>query len=102
MADVDVAHIETALAHPANGLMNRTVGGAPTDHRELSALLAEAHLLRCDGVGDAEHLVGAHFRHRLMRSEENTSELQSLMRNSYAVFCLKKTNKIITSRQFQT
>src|SRR3546814_4310883 len=26
------------------------------------------------------------------RSEEHTSELQSLMRNSYAVFCLKKTN----------
>src|SRR3546814_5679549 len=25
-----------------------------------------------------------------MRSEEHTSELQSLMRNSYAVFCLKK------------
>src|SRR3546814_3938577 len=29
-----------------------------------------------------------------MRSEEHTSELQSLMRSSYAVFCLKKqTNK---------
>src|SRR3546814_9612682 len=27
-----------------------------------------------------------------MRSEEHTSELQSLMRISYAVFCLKKTN----------
>src|SRR3546814_4981505 len=27
---------------------------------------------------------------RLLRSEEHTSELQSLMRNSYAVFCLKK------------
>src|SRR3546814_4343481 len=27
---------------------------------------------------------------RLDRSEEHTSELQSLMRNSYAVFCLKK------------
>src|SRR3546814_4541922 len=27
------------------------------------------------------------------RSEENTSELQSLMRISYAVFCLKKKNK---------
>src|SRR3546814_7886182 len=26
----------------------------------------------------------------LLRSEEHTSELQSLMRNSYAVFCLKK------------
>src|SRR3546814_5420770 len=28
----------------------------------------------------------------LTRSEEHTSELQSLMRISYAVFCLKKTN----------
>src|SRR3546814_3078546 len=28
-----------------------------------------------------------------MRSEEHTSELQSLMRNSYAVFCLKKKTK---------
>src|SRR3546814_9719520 len=27
------------------------------------------------------------------RSEEHTSELHSLMRNSYAVFCLKKKNK---------
>src|SRR3546814_5042665 len=27
-----------------------------------------------------------------VRSEEHTSELQSLMRNSYAVFCLKKNN----------
>src|SRR3546814_3152992 len=31
----------------------------------------------------------------LGRSEEHTSELQSLMRISYAVFCLKKKNKII-------
>src|SRR3546814_6243159 len=30
---------------------------------------------------------------RLRRSEEHTSELQSLMRISYAVFCLKKKNK---------
>src|SRR3546814_2489892 len=30
---------------------------------------------------------------RLWRSEEHTSELQSLMRNSYAVFCLKKKTK---------
>src|SRR3546814_5429367 len=28
----------------------------------------------------------------IVRSEEHTSELQSLMRISYAVFCLKKTN----------
>src|SRR3546814_7194150 len=32
----------------------------------------------------------AHAAERPRRSEEHTSELQSLMRNSYAVFCLKK------------
>src|SRR3546814_8558498 len=31
------------------------------------------------------------------RSEEHTSELQSLMRISYAVFCLKKKNTLTTS-----
>src|SRR3546814_5864463 len=31
---------------------------------------------------------------RFMRSEEHTSELQSLMRISYAVFCLNKKNQI--------
>src|SRR3546814_4016940 len=31
-----------------------------------------------------------------LRSEEHTSELQSLMRISYAVFCLKKKNRIRT------
>src|SRR3546814_2914001 len=32
------------------------------------------------------------------RSEEHTSELQSLMRNSYAVFCLKKKKKQIRNK----
>src|SRR3546814_10727770 len=33
-----------------------------------------------------------HHSFALHRSEEHTFELQSLMRNSYAVFCLKKKN----------
>src|SRR3546814_7061324 len=41
------------------------------------------------GEGDViEGADGGHEQHA--RSEEHTSELQSLMRNSYAVFCLKK------------
>src|SRR3546814_1693524 len=36
---------------------------------------------------------------RLGRSEEHTSELQSLMRISYAVFCLKKTKTKTTRHQ---
>src|SRR3546814_5035929 len=44
------------------------------------------------GVGRAVVVVAARFEQRVLldRSEEHTSELQSLMRNSYAVFCLKK------------
>src|SRR3546814_4927247 len=43
-------------------------------------------------VREAEdrHLRGARDRRDRLRSEEHTSELQSLMRISYAVFCLKK------------
>src|SRR3546814_5996084 len=36
------------------------------------------------------------------RSEEHTSELQSLMRTSYAVFCLKKKNTPIQKRNAKT
>src|SRR3546814_10773629 len=37
------------------------------------------------------HIAGGHLAR--LRSEEHTSELQSLMRISYAVFCLKKKKK---------
>src|SRR3546814_4719739 len=43
------------------------------------------HRLRQDGAVDGQD--------QTRRSEEHTSELQSLMRISYAVFCLKKKNK---------
>src|SRR3546814_3768228 len=47
-----------------------------------------------DRVRDSGYLSSVRDYHTLNRSEEHTSELQSLMRNSYAVFCLKKkTNK---------
>src|SRR3546814_7886094 len=46
-----------------------------------------------DGVGRQE---------RQGRSEEHTSELQSLMRISYAVFCLKKKKKVLQSKPPRT
>src|SRR3546814_9298492 len=39
---------------------------------------------------------------RRLRSEEHTSELQSLMRISYAVFCLKKKNSIVINIIYTT
>src|SRR3546814_4186709 len=40
--------------------------------------------------GVATHIAHEEPTHEISRSEEHTSELQSLMRISYAVFCLKK------------
>src|SRR3546814_7112841 len=42
--------------------------------------------------GDWVHLHNMRSNY-ISRSEEHTSELQSIMRNSYAVFCLKQKNK---------
>src|SRR3546814_7092964 len=39
------------------------------------------------------NIEGSSFKNLHQRSEEHTSELQSLMRISYAVFCLKKKKK---------
>src|SRR3546814_3109948 len=44
---------------------------------------------RSQSIADVDEIV---VRIARLRSEEHTSELQSLMRNSYAVFCLKKKN----------
>src|SRR3546814_4221279 len=44
---------------------------------------------------------GCRWRGRQCRSEEHTSELQSLMRISYAVFCLKKKRKFINSLKYR-
>src|SRR3546814_6979024 len=46
-----------------------------------------------DMILDIGPQTAANFAELLKRSEEHTSELQSLMRISYAVFCLKKKIK---------
>src|SRR3546814_9725137 len=51
------------------------------------------HVLR----GVADQVLGE-VHDFVIRSEEHTSELQSLMRISYAVFCLKKKNKSPTTK----
>src|SRR3546814_8094445 len=62
----------------------------------LEAVGLVGHHLRGDEAGHAGD--GGALRQAAVRSEEHTSELQSLMRISYAVFCLKKKNKHKTQR----
>src|SRR3546814_2061560 len=64
-------------------------------HRLVEALAADRHLRvshrleESAGLPEVRGQPGQLHRQR-RRSEEHTSELQSLMRISYAVFCLKK------------
>src|SRR3546814_7061132 len=48
------------------------------------------------------HTSSAGGSHQVPRSEEHTSELQSLMRISYAVFCLKKKKQENSKKQQDT
>src|SRR3546814_8541222 len=80
--DVVLAGLDLARVGAVHGIILQEVrvrlGGAKVvDGDELDVLALGLH-------GGAKH----------ERSEEHTSELQSLMRNSYAVFCLKKHKNI--------
>src|SRR3546814_8204944 len=108
------AHQEIArLRRDILGQLGETLG---CDRAGEAALAAAAHQVRHRGQAGAAHRVGhlargawrEHLRlvdddqrqkpmlaRRVERSEEHTSELQSLMRISYAGFCMKK-KKITT------
>src|SRR3546814_1100006 len=61
--------------------------------RRLKIIAREQRLYVTGGCAGYNRADFHHSRRRTGRSEEHTSELQSLMRISYAVFCLKKKNK---------
>src|SRR3546814_4688956 len=81
-------HDPAALAQDGRDLVAQRLAatGGHQHQRVVAAgdVVDDGGLLAAEG-GVAEDL--------LERSEEHTSELQSLMRTSYAVFCLKKKNK---------
>src|SRR3546814_6571804 len=77
-----VLHRVAAVRGAVNGLLDEIIAQHLTAH------------VAADGLSHEE---------RAARSEEHTSELQSLMRISYAVFCLKKTTtrtKPISSNEY--
>src|SRR3546814_2105550 len=79
---------------PADGLAPDRAGPHPRtagDFRRAEVSGAIRHARESRGSSPAQ-LHHRPFRPGV-RSEEHTSELQSLMRISYAVFCLKKKNK---------
>src|SRR3546814_1775817 len=95
-AHLSRAHPRTPDHQSASAAQSEFRGCQPDDHRD------GHHAARHDPADATIHagaarLFGARCRHGAVtgRSAEHTSELQSLMRISYAVFCLKKKTKTI-------
>src|SRR3546814_1835778 len=73
------------------------VGGASDDKRQGRRCFRSRRTVPSPNNGSACNRLHSKIAHRVtIRSEEHTSELQSLMRISYAVFCLKKKKYIQT------
>src|SRR3546814_3382189 len=73
--------IASAIRTPL-GRFTGALAGMPANELGAAAIRAELAQAGVDGKDVSE-----------VRAEEHTSELQSLMRNSYAVFCLKKNTE---------
>src|SRR3546814_969604 len=102
---VDIGRGDATGVIPENAIVR--IAPKPTEARAVDRTVAEIA-----ATSDGRYSVDIHLRHdsaatqtfaethvrrleamrRAMRSEEHTSELQSLMRISYAVFCLTKNN----------
>src|SRR3546814_8027667 len=69
-----------------SSVVERILGKAEVVSSILTGSTTQSHV---SGIGETHPVLS---RKGPARSEEHTSELQSLMRISYAVFCLKKKN----------
>src|SRR3546814_4274584 len=96
LAEVEMPHgqkrsmgVSTALDTNGNGGSERS-----RDRIDVAPRFTQADVIRLNNLfrgQDAAEVVASVIGAGLLgRSEEHTSELQSLMRISYAVFCLKK------------
>src|SRR3546814_13014550 len=98
------------IRRPPRSTRTDTLFPYTTLFRSRSALVQGRHRLPTPREGVLRQHERRHRRHRRAdpetglrpRSEEHTSELQSLMRTSYAVFCLKTKKKKNKTKARQT
>src|SRR3546814_5189872 len=96
LAPWDMRHVVAKAQAAGNSRIIVCERGASFGYNNLVSDMRSLAVMRdtgCPVVFDATHSVQLPGGLGERRSEEHTSELQSLMRISYAVFCLKKKNK---------
>src|SRR3546814_1349254 len=90
------AHIDAAFDGQADAVARRAeIVAERRDQAERHGAVLDREIARGTAGPLVDRINGARLAQRRdkLRSEEHTSELQSLMRISYAVFCLKKKKK---------
>src|SRR3546814_10546649 len=86
----ELGHLPVACDHPSKAVK------LLASHRDIGLIVSDVLMPDMTGPEMVRTLpaVYAHLPVLFVRSEEHTSALQSLMRISYAVFCLKKKTQI--------
>src|SRR3546814_5001581 len=83
-----VKHLETGLLHLGALCLDIIIHNLERSERATKL----RRKIGCSALDQLDAMLTHHRTAPQARSEEHTSELQSLMRISYAVFCLKKKN----------
>src|SRR3546814_5163758 len=93
---LELRNLADALADAVELMHRRSVVEkvVPESHLDINQVGEMVHRAEGDDRQPVPYLSVTNSHAMLHRSEEHTSELQSLMRISYAVFCLKKKNQI--------
>src|SRR3546814_2419966 len=91
---------DVTLAAPVMTTLRGTSNVATPSSTRAPSRVASSAMMTLSTMPSASSASG--LPSSIRRSEEHTSELQSLMRISYAVFCLKKKNNKITNQPHQT
>src|SRR3546814_6020302 len=89
----------------ARGLFVGQRAWLASHNKKLPVAIRYGAMLEVPGLVETLDLMLPHLDFLSVRSEEHTSELQSLMRISYAVFCLKKKkqrHRYLTSKSRHT
>src|SRR3546814_7380111 len=88
-----IGDVDLPFPPPKLDIADDIVSDTRTAHLEMTLFQEGRPIRRPSEIKSETRLVVIELKAKDSRSEEHTSELQSLMRTSYAVFCWKKKTK---------
>src|SRR3546814_1121715 len=94
-SDLKVSALLAGEADANDTYIEINAGAGGTESQDWAEMLQRMYTRWAERRGYKVELIDYHAGEQAGRSEEHTSELQSIMRISYAVFCLKKKKYLL-------